>query len=152
MTNEIIIDGINVINCEYFNSKYEGCHCYNTKQECYAITPNEHTSCKGVNCHYKQLKRKEQEIKNICKAFDIEYAIDEETGNLIGRCNKLYKKEQECEKYKQVLDKIKEIAKNMNNECFYDDFECKDCDMKNGCTYFNKKQILQEISEEEEQC
>ena len=49
-------------------------------------------------------------------------------------------------KLKQTLAEIKEIAKNMNNECFYDDFECKDCDMKNGCTYFNKKQILQKIS------
>lgn len=39
------------------------------------------------------------------------------------------------------------IAENMNNECFYDDFDCKDCDMQNGCTYFNKKQILQKISE-----
>ena len=48
-------------------------------------------------CRYKQLLRKEQELKNICKAFDIEYIIDKETGNLIGRCNKLYKKEQECE-------------------------------------------------------
>ena len=48
-------------------------------------------------------ERKEQELKNICKAFDIEYAIDEETGNLIGRCNKLYKKEQECEELKNQL-------------------------------------------------
>ena len=50
---------------------------------------------------------------------------------------------------KQTLIEIKEIAKNMSNECFYDDFDCKDCDMKNGCTYFNKKQILQKISESE---
>lgn len=47
----------------------------------------------------------------------------------------------------EMLKEIKEIAKNMNNECFYSDFDCKDCDMKNGCTYFNKKQILQKISE-----
>ena len=52
----------------------------------------------------EQLNRKEQELKNICKAFDIEYAIDEETGNLIGRCNKLYKKEQECEELKKILN------------------------------------------------
>ena len=51
--------------------------------------------------HCSLLKFKEQELKNICKAFDIEYAIDEETGNLIGRCNKLYKKEQECENLKE---------------------------------------------------
>ena len=59
----------------------------------------------------------------------------------------LKRKEKECEKYKQTLTEIKEFAKNMNNECFYSDFDCKDCDMKNGCTYFNKKQILQKINE-----
>lgn len=56
---------------------------------------------------------------------------------------------EENNKFKQTLAEIKEIAKNMNKECFYDDFDCKDCDMKNGCTYFNKKQILQKISEVE---
>ena len=50
-------------------------------------------------------------------------------------------------KLKQTLTEIREVAKQMNNECFYDDFECKDCDMKNGCTYFNKSKILQIIKE-----
>ena len=74
--------------------------------------------------------------------FDIVLCVKE----LLG---KLAQKEQDYEKIKHTLDIIKEIAENMNNECFYDDFECKDCDMKNGCTYFNKKQILQKISEVE---
>lgn len=56
MTEEIIIDGVDVSKCEYFNAKYEGCHCYNTKEEYYAINPNEHHSCKGVNCYYKKDK------------------------------------------------------------------------------------------------
>ena len=59
------------------------------------------------------------------------------------------RKEQECEEYKQTLTEIKEIAKNMNKECFYDDFDCMHCNMQNGCTYLNKKQILQKISESE---
>ena len=50
-------------------------------------------------------------------------------------------------KYKVILTEIKEIAKNMNKECFYDDFVCMNCDMQNGCTYFNKKQTLQKIDE-----
>lgn len=53
----IIVDGVDVSNCEFFNAKYEGCHCYNTKRECYAINPNEHHSCEGNNCNYKKLKR-----------------------------------------------------------------------------------------------
>ena len=48
---------------------------------------------------------------------------------------------------KQTLAEIKEIAENMNNECFYSDFDCKYCDMKNGCTYHRKIKILQKISE-----
>ena len=72
-------------------------------------------------CRYKQLLRKEQELKNICKAFDIEYIIDKETGNLIGRCNKLYKKEQECEELKKELETV------------YDD--CKGCPTCNEALY-----------------
>ena len=53
----------------------------------------------------------------------------------------------ELEKTIETLTEIKEIAENMNKECFYDDFDCMNCDMQNRCTYFNKKQILQKISE-----
>ena len=53
----IIVDGVDVSDCEFFNAKYEGCHCYNTKRECYAINPNEHHSCEGTNCCYKKYKR-----------------------------------------------------------------------------------------------
>ena len=35
----------------------------------------------------------------------------------------------------------------MNNECFYSDFDCKYCDMKNGCTYQGRLKILQKINE-----
>lgn len=69
--------------------------------------------CNEENCNL--LKYKEQELKNICKAFDIEYAIDEETGNLIGRCNKLYKKEQECNKLYIQLEADEEYHKEEEN-------------------------------------
>lgn len=58
-----------------------------------------------------------------------------------------FKLKAENEKLKQTLAEIKEFVKNMNKECFYDDFECKYCDMKNGCTYQGKIKILQKISE-----
>ena len=89
---EIIIDGVDVSECEYYGSQ-NNCIVYRN-QLCNKFS----------NCYYKQLKCKEQELKNICEAFDIEYAIDEETGNLIGRCNKLYKKEQECKELRRKLD------------------------------------------------
>lgn len=53
----IIIDGVDVSDCEFFNAKYEGCHCFNTKEAVYAIDPNDQNSCEGNNCCYKKLKR-----------------------------------------------------------------------------------------------
>ena len=50
-------------------------------------------------------------------------------------------------KLKQTIAEIKEITKNMNKECFYNDFSCDGCDMINGCTYQGKLSILQKISE-----
>ena len=84
-----------------------------------------------------KLKAKEQELKKICKALDIEYAIDEETGNLIGRCNKLYKKEQECEELKKdlhqnfkekdklhlIIDRLLEASGYDTNTASAEDFE-----------------------------
>ena len=56
-------------------------------------------------------------------------------------------KEQECERLTSSLLEIEEIAKNMNTSCFYDDFDCKDCDMKNGCIFLSRLKILQKINE-----
>ena len=56
-------------------------------------------------------------------------------------------KEQECERLTSSLGEIKEIARNMNTSCFYDDFDCKDCDMRNGCVFLGKLKILQKIKE-----
>ena len=61
----------------------------------------------------EQLQRKEEELRNICKAFDIEYVIDKETGSLIGRCNKLNKKEQECEELKKQVCGLRPELKSM---------------------------------------
>ena len=94
---QMIIDGVDVINCEYFNSKYEGCHCYNTKQECYAINPNKHTSCKGINCYYKQLQREKQNSQEAMDASIREFNRAEELKTLLKR------KEQECENTNKPL-------------------------------------------------
>ena len=56
-------------------------------------------------------------------------------------------KEQECERLTSSLLEIEEIVRNMNTSCFYDDFDCKDCDMKNGCIFLSRLKILQKINE-----
>ena len=79
---------------------------------------------------YEKLKAKEQECEKLKEAIDRLLKIQ-------------YQLADSCTKYEQTLTEIKEIAEGMNEECFYDDFDCMNCDMQNGCTYFNKKQILQ---------
>lgn len=124
---------------------------------------------RDTDCYFKQLKRKEQECEELKRANLHIENNREHKANKLNRIEKLilacttgYTDEfvQELlvilhepepssfeNKYKQALQEIKEIAEQMNNECFYDDFDCKDCDMKKGCTHFNKNQILQKISE-----
>ena len=104
----------------------------------------------------EQLKAKEQECEALKKRNEdnerfylIQYAKkDSEVLDLTHKLNVLEERKR-ADKLSKTLIEIKEIAENMNKECFYDDFDCKDCDMQNGCTYFNNKQILQKISEYE---
>ena len=85
---------------------------------------------------YKQLRMIEN-IKNF-KEMELAYKA-----NL-----KLCKyQEQQINKLATCIEDIAENIKEMNNECFYSDFDCKYCDMKNGCTYHRKIKILQKISE-----
>ena len=109
---EIIIDGVDVSECEfYFDEK---CRCMD------AFIMQDFHSCpqcnSNPNCHYKQLKCKEQECEKLyiqLKA-DEEYHKEEENTlrkiikNKEERNIELYK---ENNKLKQTLTEIKEIAK-----------------------------------------
>lgn len=69
-------------------------------------------------------------------------------------CSKLYYSmglEEVNEKYKQALDEIMKNIKAINNECFYGDiYECNNCDMRNGCSYYRKFKILDIINKAKE--
>ena len=100
MSKEIIIDGVNVAECEF----YDGCN-YTTCQ----IGIQNYIDCdKNPNCMFKQLQRAKAEneklkkdIHNInenCKYCDEFY---------MNKCNYIKKEN----KYKQALENIREIAK-----------------------------------------
>lgn len=113
MTDKIIIDGIDVSECEFYCEEY--CNLSNDRNE---RLPFAEKCTEYSDCCYKQLKRKKQE----------------------------------CEKYKQALDEIEKQVKAMNNECFYDDIcDCNNCDMKNGCSYYRKSNIINIINKAKEQ-
>ena len=67
MTEEIIIDGVDVSGCEKLGETIDGITCGLGKRIRFAneiIT--KHNLCKNnPNCYYKQLKRKEQECEEL---------------------------------------------------------------------------------------
>ena len=89
------------------------------------------SNCKYFNCDSKE-----------CKAeYYVRYGYEiVEYDSCIENPNCCYKqlkrKEQECNKYKQTLSEIEEIAM-----CIMDD------DLEESSAYYNAKQILQKISE-----
>lgn len=92
MTEEIIIDGVDVNQCAYFGEESACCHI----DEEYCINPN---------CYFKQLKRAEQKLEKI---KDIIY--DKESCYKPGKCSKCLKK---CQY--QIVDKILQIIEGEEN-------------------------------------
>jgi hypothetical protein len=86
MTKEIIIDGIDVSKCEAFFKANKT--CYN----CYA--------CEGSNCYFKQLKRLEQENKELEKQLLEDKILDEHIESL-----------SQEDTYRSALEEIRVIAK-----------------------------------------
>ena len=80
---QIIIDGVDVAECEYFNRFRSICHNKNLCCDCK----------ENPNCYYKQLKRKEQKCEQLKAEFDKKELIFAgiETSNriLIEKNNKL---------------------------------------------------------------
>ena len=100
---QIIIDGVNVIGCEFCD--WKGSNVPQCRVRFASFKP----ICEGYDCYYKQLKRKEQYLETICKTFDIEYIQDKETNQIIAKCNKLLAKEQECEALQMSENEAGEI-------------------------------------------
>ena len=159
---QIIIDGCNVSGCKYFENADQEMCCELT---CCG-------GCRGINCYYKQLKRKEQEcerwkeqldemilqsallpkffgltadeITNMLKQLDQLKSENKHLNDLLNQALKDY------EKAMQTLTEIKEIAEH----CMQQDI-CTTCDYSDRCyiedeeipTYDVCKLLLQKISE-----
>ena len=119
---EIIIDGVDVAGCKYFNRFRSICHNKNLCCDCE----------KNQDCYYKQLARKEQE----CEELKNEYWKLEQGNDFLAEKNS---------RLKGCLAEIKEIAEPFCNAC--QEFEPE----KKGsnCMYCNYGIILRKISEVE---
>ena len=131
---QIIIDDIDVSRCPKQGETIVGITCGNGERIRLAneiIT--KHKLCKdNPNCIYKQLKRKEQECKELKEAIDSLLKIQ-------------YQLADSCTKYEQTLTEIKEICNN--NDELQGDFNLVDCDKYKLGKHNLANKILQKISE-----
>lgn len=167
---QIMIDGVNVLNCGHY-SQFEG----ETENACYIMQKTfigkeeiskEYCSCEtNFNCYYKQLKRKEQELKlaeNHIKDLNLMVHNGEERVSEIEQ--KLKRKEQEFEQYKKSkqasyetmqiewneakneVKKYKKLAEDFEND-FYNSLSDKESNLLK-----KYKQALEEIREIQKDC
>ena len=94
MSNKQVIDGINVSECNFCEWKSSDI------PQCRIRMASFEQTCKGYNCYYKQLARKEQ----ACKEWKEEYRAKVEELNELEE--KLLRKEQECKELKKELAKV----------------------------------------------
>lgn len=71
MTEEIIIDGVDVSECEFFDRGeiLDGCSLGYREDPVNNYTPN----CQDNNCYYKQLKRTQNALQNIKTLVTTDY-------------------------------------------------------------------------------
>lgn len=123
MTEEIIIDGISVAGCEHINALGKKIKCVILQDDVCEITPY----CEGYDCYYKQLKRLEQENKDLKIYIESNKQQVEEVETLVMdndrllNENKKLKERQinwynhEATKYKQALEEIRKLVKGYKN-------------------------------------
>lgn len=130
---QIIIDGVDVSKCKYFEDGECGCEYY--LRYGYEITM--HDRCEECpNCYFKQLARKTQEceelkekIKIYSEAFDNpEFRValtDIQTGERDIRMQRDERLTKENERYRKALEEIEEVAKDITEKDCYENSDAK---------------------------
>ena len=109
MSESIIIDGVNVAECEHFQL------LYNSSDEVELYWCNKNVECKDIcDCDYKQLQRLKAENEKLKKQYNC-YSCDtcngkEDYRNIKRHCENAIKS---VHKYQQALEEIKSIAGNL---------------------------------------
>ena len=125
MTEEIMIDGVNVAGCNDFYKEWDNW----SGKDNYRCQDFLSGVCAGNNCYYKQLKRLEQENKEL---KEYSQRMENQRENYYKEYNKLRSALEE------IKNDLKEVCKE---ECDYTKPKfCGDCDCRYG-------QILNKINE-----
>jgi len=144
MTEEIIIDGVNVAGCKYYTPTCVSTHLWG------ALTKS--NKCEdNPNCYYKQLKRLEQENKELKIYIESNKQQVEEAEMLVMDNDRLQQEVEnlkdtiyyDIEKYRIALEEIREIVK----------VDCKGCTAECDCDddwtrYMIKNKINEVLGDE----
>ena len=101
---QIIIDGVDVSRCEFFETKAQVMQCHMG-----ALTQR----CKANNCHYKQLKHKEQECEELKAELELFKTSNQKTIDNLKAENEEFKRQLEV---KGNILKLTDEAKNEYSE------------------------------------
>lgn len=105
---QIIIDGCDVSGCSLYedNPKYRmwgTCDCMRSMVDQSGYDELAGAECKGYNCYYKQLKRKEQECER----------LDNENKRLVGEiANNFFDELEQLDQLKAENDELKKLLKD----------------------------------------
>lgn len=126
---KIIIDGVDVNECAYFDYENEG------TKECYAYS----NECEANNCYFKQLARKTQECEELKEEYTELKLENKELYRILADLKEVRKLK---DRYRKALDDIEQELKEdiycESQECGCDDFE--------ECLRCTKDQILNIIN------
>lgn len=171
MTEKMIIDGVNVSKCQYYDDEVKFCALsYTGADGLLKNTKNPKRCQKSPNCYYKQLARKTEECKDLYKANEeknellqklgisasgevkrVKYYIDKLNSQYkaVVEQNKSLQQELQAEKYK-----VEELEKNLEQYKLYkelDEFIEKHSENQGEPSetykFFIYKQALEEIKE-----
>ena len=149
--DKVIIDGVDVSFCQYFNDKNKKCRTFsivdNVKFTSYKCEDDK-------NCYYKQLKKLEQETECLKSQIDFEAQKNEvllqENEKLKARVKEISEKMSflnadrcsEIIRYKQVLEEIRDVL----NTCL--EFKnCEKCFFYTRCNKDLEGFVLNKINE-----
>lgn len=135
---QIIIDGVDVSECEYYNKDDKTCREVNGN---YDTDICEFDKCENSNCYYKQLQREKQKNNRLDKRL-----TSFMNGDGCSLKQQLDQLKAEKEEFKQTLI---EIQQDLEFATYCESQECG-CDDPNECLECTKKQIIQKISEMED--
>ena len=108
MTEQIIINGVDVCECEFLTKRENFIYCMGQLQTKKGISSRSYECLENPNCCYKQLKRKKQECEKYKKCLKEIKNIAQNACDNCQECTTEFNLQTSCEYY-EILKIINEV-------------------------------------------